>query len=148
MTQRRAEPWAPGDVIATALGIGLGLLLLLVGYFGAAGKEQLDDEIAWLNVAVLGVIAAGAAELAWLLSGRRRVSRLRDRVVDVYGSALTAPLAPAAISIRPAPGDWVVLEGATWRHRADCVLAAGKDSRPARQGDTTETCSVCGESST
>ncbi|HYH48246.1 MAG TPA: hypothetical protein VEG38_01740 [Acidimicrobiia bacterium] len=145
-----ASPWTRRTRAGVAVAIGLGLALLIAGYTGADGKRDLDDEIGALNLAIAGVLVASAAEATFLLIGRRKVTLLRRDALTFRRDVTVVPWAASAVptsdsTFRPAlvRGTDVTVIGSTWYHRPDCLLVAGKASRPVRPGDELDRCAVC-----
>jgi hypothetical protein len=117
----------------------VGVLVLLWAFLAARGDATFREQIGPLNLAVVGGVLAGAGQGGWLLHGRRRLGR-RRRAVHQHLEPLLARHRVAA----SAPVDshaLVTVAGATRRHRAACLLVAGKPTIPT--GDGLVDCEVC-----
>jgi hypothetical protein len=147
----------------------LGLVIVLVGWNGAANTANLYEQIPYaisgglfgLGIAFLGAFCYFAHWLTELVKENRRQSaavvealgRLEDvmRAVGTAGvvagpGALTAGHAPPADGAAPAPaGLGLVATGkGTMAHRPECVVVAGKDDvRPVLAGESLAPCKLC-----
>jgi hypothetical protein len=148
----RSVPWRLPDLyLAVALGV-VGLVLLGVSRAGVAGRDELGEQVAWVNVGVLGVIVLAVAGVLWVLAGMRATAELRRSIVHEMRARATpaAPphLAPAAVPrprSRPLRATSFVAAPAMTRfHRPDCALVANKPevSVLADRGHLTP-CGVC-----
>lgn len=122
----------------------IGAALFLVGT-GMVGSETVyDDQVPGINLAIVGVVVANAAGVLLLLAGRRSVAARR---VAVLGAV---PRTQERVEAITAPASSVLLvggEGLTHFHRADCVMAAGRDwptlERGAHERAGRTACGVC-----
>lgn len=117
------SPWTRTDAVLTAAVIALGCVVWAIGWYKVSGEGAFDSQIAPLNVAVLGVLVAGAGQALWFLGGRRAVDH-RRRVLLGDDAFLTVRSAPAA------DGDSFV-GGESLYHRPECPMAAGRAWSPA-----------------
>lgn len=114
-----ASPWSRGDVQRAAVLIALGCVVWAIGWYRVAGRGGFSDQIAPLNVAVLGVLLAGAGQLSWFHRGRRAVDT-RRRVL--LGDDATPALTPVQVV------DLDSFVGSErLYHRAECPMAADRD---------------------
>ena len=129
----RSDLWRRRDASVLGAGLLLGALLVLVAWRRTGTTADGAEQFAWLNVGVIGVIAAAFAAALWVRGGRRAVRRRQ--------AAVLAGLAPAgsesdALAVM---GDDAVLPVATDRcrryHRPGCALAAGRGAMPARRDE-------------
>jgi hypothetical protein len=112
---------------------------------GMVGSETVyDDQVPGINLAIVGVVVANAAGVLLLLAGRRSVT---SRRLAVLGAV---PAAQEAVTVVVPPASSLVLiggEGLTHFHRADCVMAAGRDwpalDRGAHERAGRTACGVC-----
>lgn len=141
-------PWSRPHRWAPALGNGAGALLLGLAWRGADGVEGIGDPgtglaagLGWVNLAVAGLLLAGAGNGAWLLAGRRAVGRRRRALrPDVVA-------APAvAASAEDAAWHWVA--GTVRAHRAGCLLTRDREVRVVGAAEIRRRglrrCEVCG----
>lgn len=86
--RRRGDP--PSLIAATAPG-ALGLLLVVLGWIGVSGEATFDEQMAGLNVAILGaiVVLAGCGFYLYVFRIRmhRRVATVRTAILSEYGEA-------------------------------------------------------------
>jgi hypothetical protein len=122
----------------------IGAVLFFVGTGIVGNKKTYDDQVPGMNLAIVGVVVANAAGVLLLLAGRRSVTARR---VGVLGAV---PKAMEEVDVVTAPASSVVLvggEGLTHFHRADCVMAAGRDwpdlDRAAHERAGRTACGVC-----
>ena len=116
--------WTLGPALWLALVNGGGMLLILVAWWGSSGSVRLPNQVAWLNVGVLGVVTAGAGNVTWLLAGRRAIAERRGAMqarIAALAPAVAAPDVAAAADER-----LVSRAGMTRYHRKECPLVAGK----------------------
>ncbi len=122
--------------------IGIGALLMLLGYFGVSREALPAKQIPYLVsgglggifVAVLGAYFLGTQQLR---DDSGRLDRLEQMVEELHGALLTRNDAPARVSNgaravaaadEAAPSRRVVVvPGGQLFHRADCAVAEGKD---------------------
>ena len=125
----RSDPWRRRDASVLGVGLLLGALSVLLAWRRTGTTADGGEQLAWLNVGVIGVIAAAFGAALWVRGGRRAVRRRR--------AALLAGLAPAGSDAAELPvlTDVAVLPVATDRcrryHRPGCALAAGRAATPA-----------------
>ena len=131
----------------------LGLILILVGWWGAARTPNLFEQIPYaisgglfgLGLVFLGSICYFAHWLTELVKEHRAqsaavveaISRLEDvlRMAKPTGDT-AAPVLNGAALVATGKG--------TMAHRADCVVVAGKDDlRPVSAGDGLAPCKLC-----
>jgi hypothetical protein len=114
--------------------------MVLAGWWGASGASSDRRQLGSVNLALGGLVVAGAANAWWL--GRCR------RVVVLARSAVL-PLTTASPWLHPVPygpertEGLVVGENMTRFHRASCLLAKGKEVRPAERSEGYGPCEVC-----
>lgn len=132
---RATRPWI-GWVF-----IGIGALLVLLGYLGVSREAIVEKQIPYLVsggiggvlLCVVGAYFLGTEELR---KDSGRLDRLEAMVQELHAALLARPDAPAAGG-RPAPSpngaratgavvDVVAVEGGETYHRPDCSMAAGK----------------------
>lgn len=139
---RPPPPWTPRVLALTAGTSLLGVVLLVVGWFGTSGEARLADQVAGLDLAVIGSAVAAAGQAAWLLHGRRHVGLLRRQVLG--GVEWARPVAPTTKGQASDDGARVVVPGTTRYHRPGCLLVAGKATEPLGRGAASlSPCEVC-----
>jgi hypothetical protein len=125
---------------------GVGLVLILVGWWQAAGVGSVQSGLAWLNLCLAGLVVAAVGNGLWLLRARQAVSLAR---VSVLGVAH-----PVEVAMRPmyAPSEngharLAAVPGLLRFHRPGCALVAGKQvrvaSRVAHERAGRQGCEVC-----
>ena len=133
--------------------IGVGALLLLLGYLGVSREALPGKQIPYLVsggvggmfLAVLGAYFLGTQELR---RDSGRLDRLERMVEELHGALLRRPDAPdltgsangsaAAEGARPpaSPARKVVaVDGGDLFHRVDCSIVLGKDTVPLTPAD-------------
>lgn len=135
-----ASPWSRRSRLGTLGGLSVGAVLVAVAAIGAAGEDAFRQEIAWLNLGVVGVIVEGTTVLMWLLTGRRAVTQVRNHVVHLYG----VPTPSTAGIADTHPHRRVTVAGSTWHHRPGCLLINGKPEVDAAASASLSPCQVCG----
>jgi hypothetical protein len=66
----------------------LGLAAIVGGWLWASDRGLLGDQFPAANLAVVGLIVAGAGNISWLLSGRRTIGRAK---LTMFGPRSDAP---------------------------------------------------------
>jgi len=69
-----AEPWRPVVVAATLVANAAGLIGLALCWWGASGEVRMDDQVPWLNAAVLTLVVVGLVDGLAVASARRAVT--------------------------------------------------------------------------
>ena len=123
-------PWTQDHRIALVLRNGVALTLMIVGWWMASGTTSIGAEVAWLSVAVLGLVVAGIANGLWLAMGYRSIVLARN-VVITPGQDLNP--VRTETPARPAEGETslVTADAMSRYHRTDCQLVVGKELRTA-----------------
>jgi hypothetical protein len=139
-SRARLGPWRRGNVSSVVSLNGLGLALVVSGWYVAGGQLLLRDQVTGANVAIAGIIVAGAGNAVWLLTGRRALGLRREGI---------GALAQTRHLPRPQPGrrQPVASDEMTRYHRADCAFATGRAvvarSRKAHAASGRQPCGVC-----
>lgn len=113
------SPWTRTDVVRTAAVIAVGCLVWAVGWYRVSGEGGFHDQIAPLNVAVFGVVVAGAGQVLWFLGGRRAVDSRRRVLLGDDAAAVEVAAPVSAVDS--------VVGSERLYHRADCPMAAGRE---------------------
>lgn len=169
-TPRSVTPW-PGDhLVGLLVANSVGIILIFVAWWEASGLGRARDQLAWLNLGVLGLVVAGGANGLWLARGRRVVVLARVAVLprpprmELSGSANgRVPTSNGRVSVggnRPAVrragpssraartvGGLVSGEAMSFYHRAGCLLVTGKQvggaGRAEHERAGRRPCEVC-----
>ena len=118
--------WSKRDEVTVGAVLAVGAVLVLAGWFFAAGRADAGDQLVYVTVALIGVLVGLAAVIGWVVRGRRLISTRRALLL---GSP-PPPKAEAAFAT-----DLVAASTGKWFHRADCLLAHGRDWSPAPRGE-------------
>jgi hypothetical protein len=140
------SPWRFGDVFGLALGNVTGLAAIVAAYIGASHEAVVREQVPWVNLGLVGLVLASAANGGWLLAGRRACGRLRYRLLP---RETGAPW-PGAVSGQAPSGPTATLVASpamTWYHRPDCQMVAGKNvsaaGRTEHEAAGRRPCGVC-----
>lgn len=156
---REILPWTTEQLVGLIAANIVGLMLVGVGWWQTLSRdESASDQFGWFNLAVVGLIVAGCANVLWLARGRRTVTLAKTAVLphawirgsraNGFGPAagvwssvpgLPAPAGPvlngATRSTPPRTGAYLAAEGMSRYHRPDCILVAGKAAIAAAPAD-------------
>jgi hypothetical protein len=157
--RRSVIPWSSDHLVGVMVVNGVGLILLIGGWWKASSISSAHSQLAWLNLSVLGLVLAGAANGLWLARVRRVVTLARSAALPFgpgqpFGPSVTAAQ-PALAGPKPGTaatnghgtGDLVSGPGMSFYHRPSCLMVAGKEiqaaarSRHERAGR--RPCEVC-----
>jgi hypothetical protein len=123
---------------------GLGWLAMVVGWYQAAGRLRVEDQVAWAVLSVAGTTAVGLVTVLLVLAGRRAVELRLRGVLDAVAEN-RQPRARAVASDTAAA--LVAAAGMARYHRPSCRLAQGKPIRPsaraAHEAAGRRPCGVC-----
>jgi hypothetical protein len=151
LTEGSPRPFNPDHMVSLFALNGIGLVLIFVGWWQGSGVTPDHDQLAWLNLSLLGLLVAGAANGVWLARGRRVIGLARSAVLPYPSSLMPLPaVSTNGNGHRPrttrSPG-LVASPAMTWYHRSDCLLVVGKDGRAAdrdaHQQAGRQACEVC-----
>jgi hypothetical protein len=145
MTAGPAPLWS-GRSRTLVVGLsGVGVALMTIGWARVSDESNVNTQIAWLNVAVSGLLVAGLGNAMWLLRGHRSVTRLRSALLPPTFGAAAIGRDDDAVSFERR--ELVAAAGMTRYHRADCLLAAGKPvgvaDRAVHEADGRRPCQTC-----
>ena len=134
-------PWTRVDALRTAILVAVGALVWAVGWFGVSGQPALEDQIAPMNLAVVGVVLIGIGYSSWFLAGRRAVGTRRRAVL-----ALAPEVAIGPVTTGTAPVDGF-LGSERLYHRRDCAMTVDRawevQPRAAHERAGRTPCGVC-----
>lgn len=112
-----APLWSRRDATLLGVVLALGAVLVLAGWFFAAGRADAGDQLVFVSLALIGALIGVAAVIGWVIRGRRAIGIRRALL-------LGTPPAPKAETARSA--ELVAAPTGKWFHRADCLLAYGR----------------------
>jgi hypothetical protein len=123
----------------------LGLVAILVGWYGAAHSPYLFQQVPYLisgGLLGLGLVFLGATLYFahWLTEllkeGRTQSAALLDAIARLEATVKQQQLGSGA--------DLVATQKGTMAHRSDCVVVSGKDGlRRIKRADGLESCKLC-----
>jgi peptidoglycan/LPS O-acetylase OafA/YrhL len=139
-------PWSRRDLVRLAVGIATGGVVVALAWNGAATRSQLDDQTAYVALAVAGFLVAVAAQSLWLKRGRRAVAVYAAAVQTSVATMIDEP--PATRSVVITTGDGLVATGGMRHfHRSDCPIAADKgwsaEPRRSHEAAGRTPCGIC-----
>ncbi|HMC39045.1 MAG TPA: hypothetical protein VKI19_05235 [Acidimicrobiales bacterium] len=128
-----------------ALLSGIGVALLVAGWIQVRTESVYAEQVAGINMAIVGVIAIGAGAIPMLLAGRRAVGVRRLALLgDLRGMPVRSSAGASAGSISQ---NLVGGEGLRHFHRAGCTMAQGRNwsaaSRQEHERAGRVACGVC-----
>jgi len=132
-------------LIMWALLSGIGGALLLAGWILVRNESVYADQAAGINMALAGVVAAGAGAIPMLLGGRHAVVVRR---LAVLGDLRGLPIRVSdRTSVDSTSQSLVGGEGLRRFHRAGCTMAQGRNwsaaSRQEHERAGRVACGVC-----
>jgi hypothetical protein len=89
--------------------------VILLSYWKCSGQAHPADQLAWLNLSIVAVLAGAGADAVFFARGHRAAARVRRALFTI---------APAAAE--PASDRFVALDSARRYHRGGCAFVAGK----------------------
>ena len=124
--------------------IMLGWVAMVVGWYEAAGRVRVEEQVSWAVLSVGGVTAVALATVTLVLAARRRVEeRLRFVLAAVEENDHPASWTVTVEGV----GTLVAAEGMALYHLASCRLAQGKPvrgmDRLAHEAAGRRPCGVC-----
>jgi hypothetical protein len=140
-----AQLWGRRSRFLLAGGWAIGLLVVLLGWWGTSGEATSDDQFRWLGLGVVGMILCLTVSASWVFTGMRAVgTRIRD--VVPRPSEVARPVTEIRVVSHAVADDVLVAAaGMRYYHRPSCRLAQGKAIRPAeRTAHLREGRSACG----
>ncbi|MGH9035735.1 MAG: hypothetical protein ACRD0O_08215 [Acidimicrobiia bacterium] len=136
------EPWSRRAVLRAVVAVGVAAVLLVVAWVGASDTTQVDTQLRWLNLGLVGILLVGAATAVTTLDGRRAVGIRRQQLLP------DEPKTAAATDVLSNGTEPIVSVARMRRyHRTSCPLVAGKPAQAAevavhRQAGL-EPCGIC-----
>ncbi len=139
-------PWTRVDAVRTAVLAAVGAVVWAVGWFGVSGEPALEDQIAPMNLAVVGVVLIGIGYSSWFLAGRRAVGTRRRAVLALVPEVAAAPAPVGANTAITPPADGF-LGSERLYHRPDCAMTADRawevEPRAVHERAGRTPCGVC-----
>ena len=130
---RGIPPWTSAELSRVVLSNALGAVLIGISWYQVAGQLTTRDELAWLNVGILGVAIAGVSNAMWLLRGRRNIGLARVMILpDVPPRSATRWSDRMAEDLENQP---VASAAMTRYHRPSCPLVEGKQTSAMSRRD-------------
>jgi len=130
---RGIPPWTSAELSRVVLSNALGAVLIGISWYQVAGQLTTRDELAWLNVGILGVAIAGISNAMWLLRGRRNIGLARVMILpDVPPRSATHWSDRLAEDLENQP---VASAAMTRYHRPSCPLVEGKQTSAMSRRD-------------
>ncbi|HEY1486936.1 MAG TPA: hypothetical protein VGF84_12595 [Micromonosporaceae bacterium] len=142
--------------------IGLGLLALFLGWYGASGTPIVAKQIPYLaSDGVLAIVLIAIGNRIFLINDLRRDSgrldRLEEMVAELHAVLLTSMRAveetnrpgsaAAAVAASSGGKPYRAVAKGTSYHRADCAMVSGKDTIRIGKADIAsrklKPCRVC-----
>jgi hypothetical protein len=136
-------PWPRAHRCRVVVFNAVGLGLIVSGWYRGGGTGDVPTQLAWLNVALAGVVIAGIGDMLWLLRGRREVILARSMFLPYRDDRRRSE--PVTTNGHEAP----LVSGPrmTLYHRSDCILMQGKEphmaSRVRHESAGLGRCEVC-----
>jgi hypothetical protein len=112
-----APLWSRRDATIAGVVLAVGAVLVLAGWYFAAGRADAGDQLVFVSLALAGALVGLAGVTGWVVRGRRALSARRSLL-------LGEPPPPNAAGLGSA--DLVAAPTGKWFHRADCLLALGR----------------------
>jgi hypothetical protein len=140
-----SAPMLPVRAVRFCFGLAaLGWLAMVVGWYQAAGRLRVEDQVAWAVLSVAGTTAVGLVTVLLVLAGRRAVEQRLRGVLDAVAEDRKSA-APTVASDTAAV--LVAADGMARYHRPSCRLTHGKPVRPservAHEAAGRQPCGVC-----
>jgi hypothetical protein len=139
VSRHALRPWQRSDAVTTAELASVGVTLWAIGWFQVSGRASMDEQLAPLNLGILGLVVAGVGYTRWFLTGRRAVG---ERCRFLLGTAAR----PSPAVPRDAGAD-CFFGAERFYHRADCFLLANRGWAAASRAAHVEAgripCGVC-----
>jgi hypothetical protein len=138
----RPTPWTASQARVVAACDVVAAVVIGGAARWAAGRDSLADQVVWIDLAVLALIAGAVANGCLLLVARRAIGARRMAVLpDVVAAAVVGP-EPST------PRTWWWVPGTARAHVEGCPLVAGKPAEgltaAAVRGKGLQRCEVCG----
>jgi hypothetical protein len=133
--------------------------MITAATFETARATVMSDELAWLNLGVIGLLIAAVSNATWLLRGRESVSFARGALIPGAGAisqligSSDLDLGSECRDLAPTSrrhdgvGIFATAGGLARYHHPDCPFIAGRlvdlDRREVLEGNGLLPCEVC-----
>jgi hypothetical protein len=139
-------PMLPVRAVRFCFGLAaLGWLAMVVGWYQAAGRLRVEDQVGWAVLSVGGSAAVGLVTVLLVLAGRQAVEQRLRRVLGTVAEDRRSTVPPAMASDSAAA--LVATDVMVRYHRPSCRLVHGKpirpSERPAHEAAGRRPCGVC-----
>ena len=124
-----SQVWGRRSQLVLFGGWALGLLVVLLGWWGTSGEATSDDQFRWIGLGVAGMILCLGVSAAWVFTGMRAVGARIAAVVPRPSEVARPVVEIRAVSGTGADDVLVAAAGMRYYHRASCRLAQGKGAR-------------------
>jgi hypothetical protein len=135
------SPWTRVDAAMAAAVVAVGCLVWAIGWWRVAYEPAFRAQIATFDLALVGVVLAGAGQLVWFLGGRRAVDQRRRALLGDDAVPVTEP-APRTVS-----GEDSFAGTQRLYHRLSCPLVIDRGWSPETRADHEyagrSACGVC-----
>lgn len=132
-------PWTRADALRAALLIAVGGVIWIIGWWQVSGRPSMSEQVAPLNLAVVGLAVIGAGQASWFLRGRRAVAARRRMLLG------TEPVVPTETAVVVDADRFA--GGARLYHRAGCAMLTDRAWAPVpraeHEGAARIPCGVC-----
>ena len=137
-------PMLPVRGVRLCLGLGaVGWLLMAVGYYEAAGRLRVEEQVAWSVLSVAGTTTVALVTVLLVLAGRRSVEQRLRAVLTLVADEHRPPPAGAV----PIEIALVAADGMARYHVPSCRLTRGKPvrrlDRAGHESAGRRPCGVC-----
>jgi hypothetical protein len=143
--------WTKTEFKVLQLGVALGAVALVVGWWGASRTTCWSDQMFWVAVSAVALMVLGVVAAEWTLRGMRSVherSRMVARRVERMERAYPGSVSALGLQgLVTDPGRLVSASGMSRFHLASCQLVAGKQVSgiPVQSTPTSglDPCGIC-----
>jgi hypothetical protein len=134
--------WSFEDFLRWLGVFAIGVVMVVAGWWLAAGQGRTDRQMVPASLAVAGLIVACAAHVVWVLKGRRAVG---ERMARLGAADWLAEDGAVAVTL---PTELVVAAGASMLyHRPNCPMVRGREwprsTAADQESEGRRACGVC-----
>jgi hypothetical protein len=134
-----ACPWSRADALKVAVLFAVGGVIWAVGWWQMSGRASMTEQVAPMNLAVVGLAVIAVGQASWFLRGRRAVAHRRRTLLGA------APVLPTGPAIVLDPDHFAGRE--RLYHRAGCDMLTDRAWPPAARAEHEDAgripCGVC-----
>jgi hypothetical protein len=140
-------PWGPEEILRWLSISGIALVLCVVAWYLAAGESRPIRQVGPVNLGIVAVIIAAAANVSFIQRGRRATGeRRRSLLGEPRRDRALAPGTSGGGAI-PVSDLLVGTDGLRYFHRSDCPMALGRtwtgSDRASHESAGRAACAVC-----